>query len=292
MKRIKFFTFALLVLCLASFSGFAQSNIVKNDLSQTEIDNIIKKMTENEEALRISLSNYVFNRKYVVQTIGLGGQVTGTYRRDSFITFTDDGKRYEKITYSPMPTTYHAFVTIEDETDIGGVNSFALMPSQINLYNFTYLGKERIDELNLHVFDVAPKVMPDPKKSDLRLFQGRIWIDDRDLMLVKSKGKGVPEGKDKKGLDQRFPTVEIWRENVDGIHWFPSYASSDDELVFSSGNVQKIKLRVKFSDYKKTRTGVVILDDVEPIEPPAEEKPAGDAPPPLPKKPEEDTPPS
>ncbi|MBO0237265.1 hypothetical protein, partial [Vibrio parahaemolyticus] len=77
---------------------------------------------------------------------------------------------------------------VEDLEDLGGVNPFAIEPSAIPQYNFTYIGKEKIDELDLFVFDVTPKVIPDPKKSTQRLFIGRIWVDDKDLMIVKSKG--------------------------------------------------------------------------------------------------------
>ncbi len=73
--------------------------------------------------------------------------------------------------------------------------------------------------MNLYVFEVGPKVMPDPKKGIAKFFQGRIWVDDEDLMIVKSKGKAVPEGK------ERFATMETIRENVDGKYWFPSYSS-------------------------------------------------------------------
>ena len=159
-----------------------------------------------------------------------------------------------------MPTVPPGFITPEDLEDLGGVTPFALDPFYIDKYNFTYLGKEKIDELNLYVFDVQPKVIPDPKKTNQRFFIGRIWVDDGDLMIVKSKGKGVPETKTNK-----FPVVETWRENVDGKYWFPSYASSDDELVYDNGNVQKIKLRVTYSDYKEGRSTVRILDDTEEV---------------------------
>ena len=124
------------------------------------------------------------------------------------------------------------------------------------MYNFTYLGKEHIDELDLYVFEVTPKVMPDPKKTKQRLFTGRIWVDDRDLMIVKSKGKAVPETK-----NDKFPVVETWRENVDGKFWFPSFSSSDDELVFNDGNVVKLRVRVKYADYRQGRTDVKIIDE-------------------------------
>ena len=35
-------------------------------------------------------------------------------------------------------------------------------------------------------------MMPDPKRSKARYFQGRVWIDDKDFQLVKARGKGVP----------------------------------------------------------------------------------------------------
>jgi hypothetical protein len=265
----------VLVLGITVHAGFAQgSKLSKTDLSQAEIDRIIKAFTGNEAAFREALTNYVFNRSATVHTIGMGGQVTGTYRRDSFMTFTSAGERFERITFFPVSTLAGLTVTPEDLEDLGGVNPFALEPKSISQYNFAYVGKEKIDELDLYVFDVTPKVMPDPKKSKLRLFTGRIWVDDRDLMIVKSKGKAVPEWK-----DNRFPVVETWRENIDGKYWFPAFASSDDELVFDNGHVVKLKVRVKYADYKFGRTDVTIVSE-EPAR--DEQKPTAT---PTPKKP-------
>lgn len=172
--------------------------------------------------------------------------------------------------FAPIATTPPGFVTPEDLEDLGGVNPFALEPSAISQYNISYVGVERIDELNLYVFDVIPKIIPDPKKSKLRLFTGRIWVDVDDLMIVKSKGKAVPETKNNK-----FPIVETTREQIDGKYWFPSDARADDELVFGDGNVTRIRMRVKYTDYKLGRSDVRILDDEEPVKP---------APSPTPKK--------
>lgn len=278
MKRI--FAFGLFILYLSFISVFSvaaqTSNISKVDLSQADIDKIIKKFTANEAEFRAALTNYVFNRYAVVQTVGMGGQITGSFERDSFMSLTPDGQRFEKILRAPVATTPPGFVTPEDLEDLGGVNPFAIEPSMVNEYNFVYLGKEKIDDLNLHVFEVTPKVIPNPKKSKLRLFTGRIWVDDTDLMIVKSKGKAVPETKENK-----FPVVETWRENVDDKYWFPSYATSDDELLFDRGYSVKIRLRVRFKDYKQGRTDIKILDDDVIIE---DEKPAA-MPSPTPKKP-------
>lgn len=253
MKRLIYICILCVVVAASSASTAQTSSIVKTSVSPAEVDRIIKKFTANEAAFRDALTNYVFNRSATVQTVGMGGQITGTYKRESFMTFTNDGRRFERITFFPVSTLTEISVTPEDLEDLGGVNPFALEPSVIDQYNFTYLGKERIDDLDLHVFDVAPKIIPDPKKSKQRLFVGRVWVDDKDLMIVKSKGKAVPETKDNK-----FPVVETWRENVDGKYWFPAYSASDDELVFDSGQAVKLKIRVRYADYKLGRTDVQV----------------------------------
>lgn len=245
-----------------AISTEAQTVIAGGGMPQAQAERIIKKVTEHESEFRYALSYYVFNRYATVNTIGLGGQITGTFRRDSFMTFRSDGTRFERVVFAPVATTPPGFVTPEDLEDLGGVNPFALEPRFIDQYRITYVGTERIDELDLYVFDVTPKAIPDPKKTKMRLFTGRIWVDKDDLMIVKSRGKAVPETKTNK-----FPIVETTREQIDGKYWFPTDARSDDELVFDSGQVIKIRMRVRFTDYKLGRTDVRILDDDEPATP-------------------------
>ena len=145
---------------------------------------------------------------------------------------------------------------------------------KLDKYDFKYLGKEKIDELDLYVFDVAPKVLPDPKKSKERFFQGRVWVDDQDLQIVKVRGKGVPEEKNNK-----YPTFETYRENIDGKYWFPSLTFADEQLVFNTGQVAHIRLRIKFSDYERYKAKVRVIEGD--IIPDGQAKPA---PSPTPKK--------
>lgn len=274
MKRTSAILFAILSF---SFAAAAQdSGVVKKDLSPAEVDRIIKKFTSNEAAFREALTEYVFNRQATVNIIGLGGQIAGTYRRDSYMTFGQDGSRFEKVLFAPIATTPPGFVTPEDLEDLGGVNPFALEPRSVPQYNFSYVGVERIDDYDLYVFDVTPKVIPDPKRSKLRLFTGRVWVDTQDLMILKSRGKAVPETKENK-----FPIVETTRDQIDGKYWFPVDSRADDDLVFGDGNVTRIRMRVKFTDYRLGRSDVKIIDvpDTEP-EPTPVPKPT-----PAPKKP-------
>ena len=249
------------ILLAISISTLGQATAFsKPDLSQPEIDKIITKLTRNESLFRRALNVYAFNRNATIQTIGMGGQITGTYKRESFMTFDGGGSRVEKILFFPISTLTEISVSQADIENLGGLDPFAIEPAQIDKYKFTYLGKEKIDELTLFVFDVAPKVIPKAEKDGLRLFSGRIWVDDQDLLIVKSKGKAVPEWK-----DERFPTIETWRENVDGKYWFPTYSSSDDELVFRNGQVVKMKVRVRYTNYGLGRTDIKIIDEDEDV---------------------------
>ncbi len=282
MKRLQIFLYILVVFCVAAIGVSAQaSKIVKSDMSQTEIDRIVKKFTDNEARFRQALNEYAFDRSAMIQSLGMGGQITGVFRRDSFMTFKDTGERIEKISFNPISTLQDVSISPEDIDSLGGVNAFAIEPQYVSNYNFTYLGKEKIDELDLYVFDVNPKTLPDPKKSNLKYFSGRIWVDDRDLMIVKSKGKALPEGKDTRGVEQRFLVMETWRENIDGKYWFPAYASANDELVFDNGSSVKMKAVIKYNNYRLGRSEVKVLEDDVVVE---DEKPAP-TPTPTPKKP-------
>jgi len=242
------------LLLFSTASASAQAPVANSaTLPATEIERIVKTFTAREVQFRRALNEYAFKRDAILQTLGMGGQVTGEYHRVSLFTFDDQGNRYEKITYFPMPSTQS--VTQEDIDDLGGVSPFALEPSKVSEYNFRYVGKDKIDELGLYVFDVSPKVIPDPKKSKERLFSGRIWVDDQDLQIVKTKGKGVPETKKNK-----FPIVETYREQIDGRYWFPTYSYADEELVFDNGEPLHVRLKVRYTDFEPARAKVKIIE--------------------------------
>lgn len=237
----------------ASKTGEPVSPGAAGGLSQAQINEIIRKFALKETQFRQALNSYAFKRDALVQILGMGGQVAGEYHRVSDFTFDNQGNRFERINFFPMPSMPAGTITPEDLEDLGGVNPFALEARKLDQYSFTYIGKERIDELDLYVFDVAPKVMP--KKSAERMYVGRIWVDDHDLQIVKSKGKGVPETKDNK-----FPIVETYREQIDGKYWFPTYSYADDDLVFENGQDLRIRMRVKYSDYVVGRGKVTITE--------------------------------
>jgi hypothetical protein len=252
------------VLALTVMAGFtsARAQAPQQQTSKdgagapVDVNRIVRAFTAKETEFRRALNQYTFTREAVVQTIGWGGQVTGEYNRTSQFVFNDAGERFERITHFPVPTLTEISFTQEDLEDLGGVQPFALEASKIDQYNFTYVGKEKVDELDTYVFDVAPKVMP--KKVSERFFQGRVWVDADDLQIVKVKGKGVPEGK------QRFPTFETYREQIDGKYWFPTYTYADDDLVFPDGQTVHLRMKVKYTDFKPFRGRVRVIEEGEP----------------------------
>ncbi|HLL71652.1 MAG TPA: hypothetical protein VK363_09485 [Pyrinomonadaceae bacterium] len=260
----------LVLLAVASFAPVSAQQVSTASTSApnvattsgVDVERIIREFTAKEATFRAALNQYSFKREAIVQTIGMGGQISGEYRRVSRFVFDDSGKRYEKILLFPLPTLKDIELSAEDLEDLGGVQTFALEPSKINLYKLTYMGREKIDELTCHVFDVEPKVMPDPKKTKERFFKGRIWVDDVDLQIVKVRGKGVPEKK-----NERYPTFETYREQIDGKFWFPTYTYADEELIFDSGDVTRIRMRVTFNEFVRPSAKVRVLDEGQDIIP-------------------------
>jgi TonB family protein len=242
----------ILILSAVAAIGVSAQTEATGSLSPAEAEKIISSFTAKEVEFRRALNSYSFKRDALIQSIGMGGQVIGEYHRVSQFTFDDQGNRYEKISFFPMSSMPE--VTKEDIEDLGGIEPFALEPSKIPKYNIRYVGKEKIDELNLYIFDVAPRVIPDPKKSE-RLFLGRIWVDDQDLQIVKTKGKGVPETKNNK-----FPTVETYREHIDGRYWFPTYSYADEELIFDNGGSLHVRMKVRYMDFTPTRATLKVTE--------------------------------
>jgi TonB family protein len=242
---------ALVVLTVFNASAQVQTQTVATGPA-VDTARIIRSFTAKEAEFRNALNSYSIKRDALIQSIGMGGQVMGEYHRVSNFTFDDQGNRYEKISFFPMPSMEG--ITQEDIEDLGGVNPFALEPSKADLYNFRYVGKEKIDELNLYIFDVSPKIMPKPKKGD-RLFSGRVWVDDQDLQIVKTKGKGVPETKQNK-----FPTVETYREHIDGRYWFPTYSYADEELIFDNGSSINVRMKVRYTDFTPSHATLKVTE--------------------------------
>jgi hypothetical protein len=228
---------------------------------------IIKRFTSKESELREEWKDYAYRQETRLQVIGPANTISGEYFQVSEFVFNDAGKRVERIVRAPQSTLDQAGLTMtaEDKNALINLQPFALATDELPNYNLNYVGREKLDELNTYVFEVIPKVISDPKTLkkgkdsgiEGKYFQGRIWVDDQDLQIVKTAGKTVPEFK------QRFPRFETYRENIDGRYWFPTYTYGDDELDFEKGPSIHVRLVIKYRDYRRFQSDVKITGATE-----------------------------
>ena len=215
------------------------------------IEEIIQKFAAREAEFKLERDNFTYTQTFTIQTLDTGGRPDGEYTMTSEIVFTPAGKRFERVTYAPAPTLERISLSQQDLDDLEHVQPFVLTTTELPKYNIKYVDHEQLDELTTYVFDVAPKTI----EKNQRYFQGRIWVEDKDLEIVKSDGKAVPDIRKKGGEENVFPRFETFRENMEGHYWFPTYTRSNDILRFSSGDVP-IRMTVKYENYK--RFGVTV----------------------------------
>ncbi len=250
-----------------SSSGIT-SGITK-DQPSIPVDEIIQKFAERETDFKTEWDNFTYVQDFTVQTLDNGGQPDGEYRMTTDITFPN-GKRNENVTYAPAPTLERVSLSQQDLDDLRNVQPFVLTTTDLPKYTINYVGREKIDELGTYVFDVGPKII----EKNQRYFQGRIWVDDGDLEIVKTYGKAVPDIR-KGGDENVFPRFETYRENIEGNYWFPTYTHADDVLHFRSGDV-RIRMIVRYSDYMRFRVSIKLLNTEPPpsaTPPPPNQKP-------------------
>ncbi len=256
------------------------------DKSQPPVppEQIIIKFTAKESAFREALNNYTYRRSVKVQTVDDDGKVDGEYYEVTDVSFDSTGRRTEHVVLAPASTLERIMMSPADFQDIQQRLPFVLTTEDAAQYNITYVGKQKVDELDTYVFDVAPKVIE--KKH--RYFQGRIWVDNRDLLIVVTNGKNVPDDT-RKGHEDLSPPFVTYREQIDGKYWFPVYTKGDGILHFSGGNgyiSQDVHIRefVKYTDYKQFKSTVKITYDGQDIggngaKPGAGSQPSSSAPP-------------
>ncbi len=245
----------------------SETSAITHEPPAIPVEQIIQKFGDRELEFKKERDNYTYTQTFVVQTIDMDGRPDGEYRMTSDILFTPEGKRYEKVISAPPPTLQRISLSQQDMDDLEHVQPFVLTSQELPKYDVKYIGREQVDELSTYVFDVGPKKI----EKNQRYFQGRIWVDDKDLNIVKSDGKAVPDII-KKGNENVFPRFETFRENIEGHYWFPTYTRSDDELRFSTGAIH-IRMTVRYANYKrfgatiKIGTPVEIKEDKKPTKP-------------------------
>jgi hypothetical protein len=212
---------------------------------------LIQKVAAEETKAKEARTHYTYTQDVMVQTLS-GKAVDGQFHEVTTVSYDAKGKRQENVTFAEQSTLRGVQMSADDFDDIRVFMPWMMTTEELPQYNLTYAGSQHVDDLDTYVFHVEPK----KEEKGKRYYQGRIWIDNRDLQIVKLCGKTVPEEivkKKKKNQTQEIrPTFVTYRQLVDG-NWFPAYVRVDDTLHFLSETVPLREI-VKFTGYKRVGT--------------------------------------
>lgn len=205
-------------------------------------EQIIQKFAANEDAAKRALDTYDFTQTIRVEELAdPGGKFTAV--GDSYV--KPDGTRYWRVTKNPESSLKLTNYKLEDIRTILSIPSIFLTSDEIVNYNFTYLGQQKLDELNTYIFQVKPKTL-----NRARLFfDGIVYVDDHDLAIVESFGKFVSERTTPTGAQLPFSMFEVYRQNFQQKYWLPTYMSSDDYLGNGDDQIH-LRLVVSDTDFK------------------------------------------
>jgi hypothetical protein len=212
-------------------------------------DQIIHSMAVKEDEFLHAHPAYSFKRSIRFEEFPADGEAGGSIVLESDIFLAANGKRYERVTGRHITKLRTLQVEAEDLPVVARLPFFPLTSDQLRYYDLTYLGIQPLDELRTFIFQVKPKKL----LRGARLFDGLVYVDDRDLAIVKIYGRWNTllneDEEDTNARDLPFSIYEIYYENVDGKYWFPNYIRSEGFLPSKTGD-NRLRLTLKMTDFK------------------------------------------
>src|SRR4030095_7468294 len=228
----------VLGMLLLQMPGLSSQETKKQNLSP---DEVIKAFSAKETEFYEAWMQYSYRQIAEVKVVSVDGRPSRErLSLVSEIIFKDDGSREVKLVQKRGELRSVRW-TAEDTEVLNNLQPFALTAKELPQYELKYEGKERVDELNCYIFSVKPKRIDDRKIY----FQGKIWVDDEDLQVVRTIGKPVPQSRDNK-----YPDFETIRQIIDEKYWFPVWTHADSQLKFP-GNTVHIEETITYEDYKR-----------------------------------------
>jgi hypothetical protein len=206
---------------------------------------LVRRVAARETETAQAQSNYTYRQSVDIDELSDHGSKEGEYRELRDVIFSPTQERTEQMVGKPSNSLSHLKLTDEDFRDIREVQPFLLTSDQLFLYETTYRGEETLDGIDCFVLQIRPRQILDGQ----RLFDGLLWVDERDYSIIRSEGQAVPQILTTKS-ENLFPHFTTLRQKVEGGFWFPVMTYADDTLNFRSG-AQRIRLTIRYSDYRK-----------------------------------------
>lgn len=213
---------------------------------------LARRVAARASEARQARDQYTYRQTAAVQELSPAGAAAGEYREVRDVVFSPGGERSEKFVGKPGSGLKRLKLTDEDFRDMREVQPFLFDTDQLFSYETKFKGEETVDGVACWVLQVGPRQI----LAGQRLFEGLIWVDQRDESIVRTSGRAVPQlrGGREENLFPRFTT--IW-ELVDGQYRFPSVTYGDDTLDFRTGP-QRIRLTIGYENYKRFGASSVI----------------------------------
>jgi hypothetical protein len=208
-------------------------------------EEIIKRVGLNEDAMLQAHAGYTYRRIVQVQELDDNGKPTGNFEYTTELAATPDGRGYEREVKRPDNSLNALNLEVEDLSVLSKIPPLPFTTAQLAKYDLTYLGTQKLDELDTYIFRVHYKQVERLKAY----FDGVIWVDNQDFVIVKTTGHWVTELGDITSTNFPFKYFDTYRENIQGKIWFPSYLRADDHVTTKKGPVH-VRLIVRWEDYK------------------------------------------
>lgn len=206
---------------------------------------MLREVAVKESEFQAAREQYTYRQTVIFQELDPHGGEVGSYREVRDITFSPKLERTEVLVGKPSMNLKNLKLTDEDFRDIREVNPFVVTRDDVSRYQFKFQGREVVDETECFVYRLSPRQILDGQ----RLFEGLIWVSEKDRQLVRAEGRPVPQIYRTKG-ENLFPHFTTIYRPVDGKYWFPVRTFADDTLYFRSGP-QRVRITIRYDDYKR-----------------------------------------
>lgn len=218
---------------------------------------LARRVAAREAESEAERANYTYTQTVTVHEYDRRNRPGGMYREVREVIFSPSGERAEQTAGKTVNTLRRLLMSPEDFADIREIQPLLLTTDRLRFYESRFRGEETIESIACWVLQITPRQL----LYGQRLFEGMIWIDQRDFSIIRSEGRAVPQilssRAKKENLFPRFTTV---REKI-GDYWFPLYTHADDTLAFSSGPL-RMKMTIEYRDYKRFGAESRILPEI------------------------------
>ena len=208
-------------------------------------------VAHRESETQAERNRYTYRQTVRVEELTERGTRNGEYRETRDIIFSPAKEREDVIVAAPRSTLRNLILTEEDFADIRNIQPFVLVEDLFPIYETKFKGEQAVEGEDCWVLQARPRQI----LQGQRLFDGLLWVRKQDYSVVQSEGQAVPQIRTTKS-ENLFPRFTTIRHKF-GDFWFPAQTTADDTLFFRGGP-QRIKLSVRYENYRKFGSDTII----------------------------------